>query len=249
MARSHPKDYFSNQATKYAAFRPTYPEELYSFIFQHLNSLERAWDCATGNGQVASYLARHFENVAATDISQQQLDQATPAPNIEYQLCPAEATPFPPESFDLVTVGQALHWFDRDNFYEEVRRVMKKDGLLAVWGYALLHIEPVIDAILDEFYNETVGPYWDGARRLVEQEYKTITFPFPELRTRDFEIHVQWTLEQLSGYLESWSATQKYTETTGIDPVSPLKDRLQVHWKPGISKSVRFPVFLRLFRL
>src|SRR5215213_8237924 len=108
------KDYFSDQARKYASFRPTYPAELYAFIFKHLNGKHHAWDCATGNGQVATHLALHFKQVSATDISQKQLDEAPKLPNINYSISPAEHTAFPPHSFDLITVGQALHWFDRE---------------------------------------------------------------------------------------------------------------------------------------
>ena len=70
------KDFFSSQSKVYAAFRPTYPKELYQFIFRHLTEKKVAWDCATGNGQVAQYLASYFNEVYATDISQQQLDHA-----------------------------------------------------------------------------------------------------------------------------------------------------------------------------
>src|SRR5882672_948119 len=119
------KDLFSAQAKQYAAFRPTYPEALYDFIFQHVHGNENAWDCATGNGQVAQRLARQFKKVYATDISQKQLDQASPANNIHYAVSPAESTPFPDHQFDLITVGQALHWFDLDKFYAEVKRVIK----------------------------------------------------------------------------------------------------------------------------
>ena len=210
MNQGERKDLFSTQSREYAAFRPTYPATLYEFIFQHLREKKCAWDCATGNGQVAHFLANHFEKVFATDISQQQLDQAIRKENIIYSISPAEKTSFPDNQFDLITVGQALHWFDRDKFYDEVKRVGKPGSILAVWGYAFINIEPVIDEIIVKFYHDTVGPYWDPARKLVEEEYKSITFPFEEIPTPGFFISTHWTLAHLAGYLESWSATQKY---------------------------------------
>lgn len=129
------KDFFSGHSKIYAAFRPTYPEELYQFIFKHLKHKTKAWDCATGNGQVAQYLSKHFDNVYATDMSQQQLDHAFPAPNIHYSVCKAEKTLFEDQQFDLITVGQALHWLELDSFYKEVKRTGKPGSLLAVWGY------------------------------------------------------------------------------------------------------------------
>jgi len=240
------KDLFSEHASLYAAFRPTYPETLYEFIFRHLKDNNIAWDCATGNGQVAQYLSNHFKKVYGTDISRQQLDNAFNASNIEYSVSPAEKTPFEDHQVDLITVGQALHWFNREQFYEEVKRVGKPGALLAVWGYALLYIEPDIDTIIMDFYENIVGPYWDNARTLVEQEYKTISFPFEEIETPSFSIDVQWTLDHLTGYLESWSATQKYMKSNNSNPVPALIERIKTFWAEGETKSVSFPVFLRL---
>jgi ubiquinone/menaquinone biosynthesis C-methylase UbiE len=249
MEQGEHKDYFSSQANVYAAFRPTYPTAIYEFIFRHLRGKRIAWDCATGNGQVAHYLANHVEKVFATDISQQQLDQAIRMKNIFYSLSPAEKTSFPDHQFDLITVAQALHWFERDRFYEEVKRVSKPGALLAVWGYALLYIEPAIDNIIMNFYNNIVGPYWDHARRLVEEEYRSITFPFKEIASPKFFITTTWTLAHLAGYLESWSATQKYIKAHGVNPVPELLKELGALWEPETTKAIRFPVFLRLGEL
>lgn len=243
------KDYFSSHAPVYATFRPNYPEALYQFIFRNVKHYGKAWDCATGNGQAAQYLAGHFKEVYATDISQQQLDNAFHARNIHYALSPAEHTPFEDNLFDLVTVGQALHWFDRDKFYAEVKRVGKPGGLLVVWGYALLYIEPEVDALVADFYANIVGPYWDDARRLVEEEYKSIDFPFDEILCPRFSIDVEWTVDHLAGYFESWSATQKYIRMNGESPVPGLREKLQAYWKPGEVKQVRFPVFMKAGRI
>ncbi|MCD9017283.1 class I SAM-dependent methyltransferase [Parachryseolinea silvisoli] len=240
------KDYFSGHAKVYAAFRPAYPVALYDFIFRHLPQRRRAWDCATGNGQVARHLAQHFQHVDATDISQQQLDNAYRADNITYSVAPAEKSGFADGRFDLITVAQALHWFDTHAFYQEVRRTGAPGGLLAVWGYASLRIEPFVDEIITDFYSRIVGPYWDDARRLVEERYLTIPFPFPEIPSPGFHIDVVWTLDHLAGYLESWSATQKYTRATGINPVPELCGRLRAYWSENDTKTVRFPIFLRL---
>jgi SAM-dependent methyltransferase len=242
------KDYFSTQSKVYAAFRPTYPAELYDFIFQQLQQKDRAWDCATGNGQVATKLSPHFRDVLATDISQQQLEHATPAKNIHYTVCAAEKTTFPDDHFDLVTVAQALHWFDRERFYNEVVRVGKHNSILAVWGYGQLNINPEIDKLMLDFYNNIVGPYWDDARRLVEQHYQTIAFPFGEIPAPAFSINLQWTIDQLSGYLQSWSATQKYIKENGHDPVPAFIQSLEKYWKNSVL-DVSFPIFMRVGRV
>jgi ubiquinone/menaquinone biosynthesis C-methylase UbiE len=254
MSLSGHKDLFSTQANAYAAFRPTYPKELYEFIFSRLEKKQKAWDCATGNGQVAGFLANYFGQVYATDISQQQLDNAVKRDNIFYSVSPAEKTSFEDDQFDLITVAQALHWFDREKFYDEARRVGKKGSLLAIWGYALLYIQPDIDEVIMHFYNDVVGPYWDNARRLVETEYRSLSFPFKEIESPSFNITSTWTLSHVAGYLESWSATQNYIKQTGHNPLPEVLARLEKVWKPtncrdGESKPVSFPVFLKLFEL
>jgi ubiquinone/menaquinone biosynthesis C-methylase UbiE len=241
------KDFFSGHAKLYATFRPTYPKELYQFIFEHIREFSTAWDCATGNGQVAQHLVQRFTKVFATDISKQQLDNAVKADNIIYSLQPAENTDFPNQSFDLITVGQALHWFDLDKFYTEVKRVAKPDALLAVWGYALCTVSPEIDKHFLHFYHHIVGPYWDSARRMVEEEYRTVPFPFREIKTPTFKIQVEWTLEEFGGYLITWSATQKFIKDKNYDPVPGVMKVIQPYWHE--KEKITFPVFLKLGRV
>lgn len=241
------KDYFSGHSKLYATFRPTYPDALYEFIFRHLRSHEVAWDCATGNGQVAQVLAGHFGKVFATDISQQQLDNAHRVGNIFYSVQPAEKTDFADHQFDLITVGQAMHWFNIPQFYDEVRRTAKPDALLAVWGYSVCSVNPAIDKFFLDFYNNTVGPYWDNARKMVEEEYRNVPFPFRQIDTPAFSLEVEWALEQFAGYLTTWSATQKYIKDKGHDPVPDVIRNIRAEWD-GV-KTVIFPLFLKLGRV
>jgi len=243
------RDYFSQQSKAYATFRPTYPEDLYQFIFKHLKNRTIAWDCATGNGQVAQYLAKHFQTVYATDISRQQIDQAFKADNIFYSVSKAEQTSFPDHEFDLITVGQALHWINTDEFYSEVRRTAKPGALLAVWGYALLSVNEAIDKLFLDFYHNTIGPYWDAARKLVEEQYRNVPFPFERIPSPEFSLCVEWTPEQFAGYLTSWSATQKYIKVNGSDPVPAFNEVIRQHWNKDEKKTVTFPLFLKLGRV
>jgi hypothetical protein len=240
------KDYFSGHSSLYATFRPTYPSTLYDFIFSHLKNKSVAWDCATGNGQVAKYLALTFDQVFATDISQNQLNNATQQNNIVYSLSPAEKTNFKDHQFDLITVGQAMHWFKLDEFYKEVKRVGKKDSLLASWGYALCKINPAIDKLFLHFYHDVVGPYWDDARKLVEDEYRSISFPFKQIPSPEFQLDVEWTFDEFVGYLSTWSATQKYIKSNGNDPLLQFAEQLKLVWKPEEKYKVTFPLFLKL---
>lgn len=243
------KDYFSGHSKIYAAFRPGYPEPLYQFILHHVPSRSIAWDCATGNGQVAAVLSKHFTKVMATDISRQQLDEAVQVPNIHYSPVPAEKTGFEAHQFDLITVAQALHWFNTDLFYDEVRRTAKPGGILAVWGYALLTVDPVIDALFLNLYYNTLGEYWDTARKLVENRYRDIPFPFDALQVPEFSITLHWSLDQFAGYLNSWSATQKFIQLEGYNPVERMLPELAAHWNKNEEKTVHFPVFMKLGKI
>src|SRR5690349_11955067 len=220
------KDLFSGHSKIYAAFRPTYPEELYQFIFKHVKDKSVAWDCATGNGQAAQRLATDFKKVFATDISQKQLDQAVQIENVFYSVCKAEETSFQDNQFDLITVGQAIHWIDTEKFYKEAVRTSKPGGMLAIWCYSLLSINPEIDKIILEFYTHVVGKYWDQARKLVDEKYKNIPFPFETIPSPEFQIKVNWTIDHLAGYLTSWSATQKYIEVHSVNPVPDLIEKI-----------------------
>ena len=212
------KDLFSRQSDLYARYRPTYPTALYEFVLSHVTGREAAWDCATGNGQVAVELAKHFKRVEATDLSEGQLAQAVSRQNIHYQVAKAEESCLLEHSFDLVAVGQALHWFDFERFYAEVRRVTKLGGLLAVWGYELLNISPEIDRLVFDFYENVVGPYWAPERRYVMERYQTVPFPFRELPAPDFPMVKHWTLDELTGYLDTWSSVANFWQQHGYSP-------------------------------
>ncbi len=236
---------FIGQASFYAKYRPTYPANMYEFILRHVSGRDRAWDCATGSGQVALALSKQFGQVLASDVSQSQLDNAGKAPNIKYLVAPAESTPFEDHSFDLITVAQAIHWFDIDQFYEEVRRVAQKEALLAVIGYNRLLVDKQIDPIIHAYYEKMfTGGGFKGCRRLVESEYRTIAFPFEEIPSPKFSSDYEWTLEDLNGFFYSWSSVQKYREQHEEDPTVEIINELREVW--GEKRKVSFPVFLRL---
>lgn len=240
------KDLFSGHSEIYATFRPTYPESLYDFVFSFCKDRRDAWDCATGNGQVAKRLASTFKSVSATDISEQQLTNAPALPNVKYLVSPAEETPFPGDSFDLITVGQALHWFQTDRFFREVKRVIRAGGVFAAWGYTHLKINSEIDAIVNDYYSNVAGSYWDPARRLVENQYSSIAFPFKLIDTPEFFIETAWTAPHLLGYVESWSATQAYIKAQNKSPIPELSQRISRLWPEGKTLPVSFPVFLKI---
>lgn len=243
-------DLFSRQASTYAAARPSYPEALYRYIVSLVPRRFLAWDCATGNGQAARDLARHFQRVIATDASAEQIAHAVPVSNVEYRVAPAEASGLESHSVDLVTVAQALHWLDHQRFYVEVRRVTAPGAVIAAWCYGSAHAGPDVEALLREFEEGTVGPYWNPERKWVDEGYRTVPFPFDEVVPPPFELRVSWSLSQLVEYIGTWSAVAKFRSARGVDPVAPLLEQLASHWgPPDRRREVVWPVGLRIGRV
>ena len=231
---------------QYQIARPDYPQEL----FQHLADLAPsklcAWDCATGNGQAARALARHFKDVYASDASFEQVTHATRHAGVHYCVATAEASAMAGDTFDLIVVAQALHWFDIDQFITEAHRVLKKGGVIAVWCYQRMIINPAIDEIITSYYSHTVGAYWPGERKLVENGYGILEIPLVEQNLPPFVIEKRWDLQQVSAYIRSWSATQRYMREHHKDPVFALVEALRQVWGCASNKyRVQWPLAVR----
>jgi len=240
------KDNFSTQAQQYSQFRPTYPDELFHFVLSLAPAKTAAWDCGTGNGQVAVKLADYFQMVYGTDISQSQLNNAVAKSNIIYKTETAENTAFADNQFDLITVAQAIHWFDFSKFYREVTRTARHNGILAIMGYALLKIDAGLDPVINYLYTDILGGYWDKERRYIDEQYQTIPFPFTEISSPEFTNQYQWTLAHLIGYLNTWSAVQHYIKQKQSNPVALIQTDLEQAWGPEQSKTIYFPILLRI---
>lgn len=244
------RDHFSDVAKRYADFRPSYPVALFDFLATLAPRHSVVWDCACGNGQATLDLAQRFDRVIATDASREQIASAKRQAKVEYRVAPAEQSGLPGESVALVTVAQALHWFDLDRFYAEARRVLSPNGLLAAWAYGMNVVEgDAVNHLVQDFYSNTVGPYWPPERKLVEEGYRTIPFPFEEIPTPTFRMQVRWTLDQLLGYFSTWSATNRCIKATGRNPLEALSANLGRVWgDPGSTRPVFWPLSLRVGR-
>ena len=243
-------DHFSGVAARYVSFRPRYPAALFDYLGSLVPAGATVWDCACGSGQAALDLAERFARVVATDASREQIAAAVAHPRIEYRVATAEESGLADGSVGLVTVAQAVHWFDLECFYAEVQRVLAPSGVLAVWAYGICTVEgDEADALAQDFYARTLGPYWPPERALVEAGYRTIAFPFAETAAPTFQLEAQWTLEQLLGYFSTWSATNRYIAATGSNPLELLAADLQRVWGEGDApRRIVWPVALRVGR-
>lgn len=244
------EDHFSELATKYARYRPGYPGELFEYLASFVPAHDLAWDCGTGNGQAALELARHFDLVVATDASEEQIDNASAHPSVDYRVEPAEDTSLGTGKVDLVAVGTAVHWFDFDSFYTEVKRVGKPRSVIAVWTYHFPKLTELIDRVVKQYYWQTLDGYWPEELRYLEQHYRTLPFPFDEIEPQRFSMRASWSLEKFVGFMFSWSGTKKLIEDQGESALQPMLTALESAWgEPDRHREVEWPLHIRMGRI
>ena len=241
------KDYFGDAARSYASYRPHYPAALFDWLCAVTASHERAWDCGTGSGQAAVALAGRFAEVVASDPSVDQLANAASAPALSYVAMTAEQVALRAHCADLVTVAQALHWFDRPRFFAEVDRVLRPGGTLAVWSYGLLTVDASVDRHVHRLYHDVLGPYWPSERSLVDSGYAGISLPYAELASPEIAMEAEWSLAEFGGYLSSWSAVGRYRARAGGDPLPAFLRDVADAWGTT-TRRIRWPLVVRAGR-
>ena len=237
-------DHFGKVAGQYADFRPHYPSALFEWLSAQCQDHDLVWDCGAGSGQASVALAEYFQQVHATDASAGQIAQATAHPRVHYAVAAAESSGLASASADLVTIAQALHWFDLPLFYAEARRVLKPGGVIAAWSYGITTVEgEAVNAAIQHFYKAVIGPYWPAERHHVETGYREIEFPFDGIAIPDISMSAEWSLAQLLGYLRSWSASARYQTATGEDAVQALGQMLIPLWgQPENTRLISWPL-------
>ncbi|HEX7150280.1 MAG TPA: class I SAM-dependent methyltransferase [Thermoanaerobaculia bacterium] len=244
------EDHFSPQADAYARYRPRYPQALFAWLGSVIPAGELAWDAGTGNGQVAVALTEHVAHVVATDASADQIAHAVPHERVSYRAEPAHAVSLPASSVDLITAGAAAHWFDLEPFYREVRRVAKPGAAIALFSYGPRDLAEVLGPAVHRFQEEVLGPFWPERIALVHDRYATLPFPFEELAVPPFMMEVQWNLDEVLQFMETWSASQRYFEQTGTRATATIVAELQREWgDPTARRRIECPIFARVGRV
>jgi SAM-dependent methyltransferase len=239
------KDHFSGHASAYADARPRYPEALYDWLAAQCPARALACDVGCGNGQASVALAERFEAVIASDPSAAQIANAVRHPRVAYRVEAAEALSVAPASGDLLTVAQALHWFDFEPFFARAREVLKPDGVFAAWSYGVMRITPPVNEVLQRFEHERVGKYWPPERRHVDAAYATIAFPFERIATPAFAMTQVWSAAQALAYLGTWSAVQRHDKATGTSAIDALRPELEAAWgDPETRRTIEWPLLV-----
>ncbi len=241
------KDIYTHMASSYAKYRPRYPDSLFQYLSSLCSQHSLAWDCGTGNGQAATKLVTYFDHVVATDANEKQIENAFAHSKIEYKVGAAENCGLEDGTVDLVTAAQSLHWFDLNIFFKEVQRVLKPGGVLAFWCYELPKVSPEVDAIVDDYYLGTLGPFWGPEREMVQEGYKTVAIPLQELTSPiKFEMSDNWEFEHMIGYLCTLPAITNYLKQIGINPLESFYGKLKSAWGPRKPRSLSWDLRLRV---
>lgn len=242
------RDHFSSVSERYAAFRPTYPPQLMQWLADHTPGKTECWDVGTGNGQIALQAAEHFDRVVATDASAAQIEHAVQHKRVEYRVEPAEAPSLPDASVDLVTVAAAIHWFDRPRFYRAVQRVSRPGGRLAAFSYGMeIADQPALNRVIQTFAQRILAPWWSDGHGLIVDRYTTLDVPFPTQPLPEVSAEVLCDLTGLSELLRTWSGAARMRQSTGADPIAPVRGELRAAWEQSGPdhelRRLRWPVF------
>lgn len=236
---------FSYDSAQYTGFRPQYPDALFEYLKQFASD-GLVLDCGCGSGQGTQGLARYFNRVVATDLSFELLSQAPMIPNVSYLQASADRLPIRSNSINLICVAQAIHWFPLDDFYSEVKHVLKPNGLIAAWGYNQAVIDPAVDDVIKKVYQKISGSQNPSReRKYLYDQYQTLPFPFERIAVPDFKIEMNWNLLQWLGYMNTWPSILEYQKRFNTNLVSEIEDKLISVWGDPLSqKLITWPIYL-----
>ncbi|WP_071873021.1 class I SAM-dependent methyltransferase [Atopomonas hussainii] len=221
---------FAQNPGDYQRYRPDYPAELFSWVAQQCRQHERVLDIACGSGQASEVWPTYFQQVLACDLSFASLQLSPEHSPVLYFQSPADVLPVSSHSVDLVSVAQGLHWFATPTFYQEVRRVLRPQGIFCAWSYGLpVCANAKVDAWLRSTHDQLLGPYWPAGREHVVNGYRDVPFPFAHRPAPALGISRYWLPSELLGYISSWSATAQYRQQQG-DPLPQLAAQLEACW-------------------
>lgn len=161
----------------------------------------------------------------------------------------AEKTNFKILSFDLITVVQAVNWFCLFAFFEEVKRVSKPETIVAFSGYNMVKISQEVENVINHFYHNIIGQYWSAERKLVDESYQSLFFPFNEIFVPSFKIKPDCSLNKILVYILSWSAVAKYSKINGRRRLHLIEKVLIAAFGNIPLKPVSFNIFVRLGKI
>ena len=241
------KNWFEGGGRAYARFRPEYPADLSRFLAGIAPATDFAVDVGCGNGQLTEQLAQHFSRVLGLDPSADQIANAPLSSKSSYACASAERIPVDDGFASLITAAQAAHWFDLPRFYREVRRIAAPNAALCLVSYGVLRLEDELNERFSCFYRKEIGAFWPAERKLVDNGYRDLSFPFAERTVPEMAIRKEWTLDELLGYISTWSAVLRVREAGQEEILRAFASELTKLWGDlSRRRTVLWPLNMRL---
>jgi SAM-dependent methyltransferase len=125
---------FTGKAAVYAKYRPTYPKEILKILGDQIEFTRESVvaDIGSGTGILSKIFLENGNAVYSVEPNNSMRSYAerdlSMYPQFHSVAAIAEDTGLPGSSIDLVTAGQALHWFDRERARKEFARILKPTG-------------------------------------------------------------------------------------------------------------------------
>jgi SAM-dependent methyltransferase len=133
------KKQFGNEALNYTKYRMPYPESLYALLFSLVpKDGKKILDLACGTGKSTEDLVKTGLDIFGCDHDPLMIEEAKRQAvlknlDIHYSVASSESLPFEDNTFDVVTVGTAFHFFMNDSAMSEIKRILKPNGLLFIF--------------------------------------------------------------------------------------------------------------------
>lgn len=193
--------YNADQGKHYAQARPDYHPSVYEYIVaQHKatgGQFDTLVDLGSGPGNVARALAPHFTHAFGVDPAPGMVATArelggTSASGEAIQYGQGSANDFgttgdvvlPDGTVDLVSAGNAAHWFDMQRFWQRAAAVLKPGGSVVIWTTGDLRVHPdspaaeAVQEAMDTFQTRDLEPYMNEGNRVVRNKYLDLLLPW-----------------------------------------------------------------------
>ena len=257
-------DQFNNtiQTSNYDSTRPKYTKDIFTNIISKINQFDYYLDIACGTGQLLFQLSDMFKKSIGVDISEEQIKIAkTNLKNNNTYLYTSDIYDLPniipkelrkEKLFDLITIGQAFHWFDPENLIIFIKNILLSEtGTLVILGYQKQHfykndiLHKPFQKFIDQLkpYFECDCDYNDSGYSSSNQLFKN-NFKF--VNTKYFTEEQYIKLYTLIKFCKSWSAYYNYMKKNPDDPINDLE---QIIKNLNINEDINFYNFYFMITL
>ena len=231
---------FSTRVENYIKYRPSYPQALLDLLKREcgLNSQTIVADLGSGTGMLAELLLREAGRVYAVEPNREMREAAERLMESEARFtslaASAEATTLEDQSVDLITAGQAFHWFEQTRARREFARILKPGGwVVLVWNDRLLDASPFLSDY--ESLLLTYGTDYREVRHNMVADAEAIrAFFAPDaFRRREFPNWQVFDYASLEGRLLSSSYTPDETDARFHPMLRELRRIFELHNQGG----------------